>query len=406
MLWWVQHGPWLLFVFCFGASVGSFFNVIVHRVPAGMSIVMPPSRCPVCGVRLRFFTENLPIIGWFMIRGKCRACGVRVSARYMLVEVAMALAYIGLYAILYLVPRTGAWYTQIGGAWWSANGFLETWPAFFLLSFLLVGLLAMTIVDAKTFTIPLGMPVFITVSAFICWFVQSLLPCGMPRSQPWPIHVLSAPGSLAGIGCLVGVGISMTLMWAGLIRQSFDDYEDYVEEGETLGDYPHARREMVLELAFLAPPVLMAMVGWWLGGMLVTEELPRWLTALGATSAGYAVGGGVIWAIRILGSLAFGREAMGMGDIHLLAAIGAVLGWVDPLLVMALSPCLAIAWFIGSTGITLMIRRRWRPLPFGPYLAAATLVVIVARGPLEGALDWYLGQIQPDMTLPRRGIAP
>ena len=81
-LWVYQHVPSLLFVIGVGACVGSFLNVVVYRLPAGMSVISPPSRCPSCGVRLKFFTENLPIIGWFLVRGKCRTCGTKVSPQY------------------------------------------------------------------------------------------------------------------------------------------------------------------------------------------------------------------------------------------------------------------------------------------------------------------------------------
>ena len=64
-LWVLQHLPVMIFVFCLGSCVGSFANVAIYRLPAGMSVVSPPSRCPTCGARLRFFRENLPILGWF-----------------------------------------------------------------------------------------------------------------------------------------------------------------------------------------------------------------------------------------------------------------------------------------------------------------------------------------------------
>ena len=71
-LWVMLHVPTAVFIFCFGACVGSFLNVVIYRLPAGMSVITPPSRCPTCGGRLRFFRENLPILGYFMVRGKCR----------------------------------------------------------------------------------------------------------------------------------------------------------------------------------------------------------------------------------------------------------------------------------------------------------------------------------------------
>ena len=101
----LQHVPAMIFVACIGAAIGSFLNVVVWRLPAGMGLITPPSRCPVCGRRLSFFRENLPVLGWFLVRGRCKSCGTRVSPRYMLVEVAFAALFLGLYVVLYLSPE-------------------------------------------------------------------------------------------------------------------------------------------------------------------------------------------------------------------------------------------------------------------------------------------------------------
>jgi leader peptidase (prepilin peptidase)/N-methyltransferase len=76
----------------FGSLVGSFLNVIIFRVPAGKSIVSPPSACPACGARIRAF-DNIPIVSWIMLRGKCRACRTGISIRYPLVELGTALFF-------------------------------------------------------------------------------------------------------------------------------------------------------------------------------------------------------------------------------------------------------------------------------------------------------------------------
>ena len=61
-----KHVPVVVFVFAFGGIVGSFINVVIYRLPAGMSVISPPSRCPTCGARLKWW-ENMPILGWFII---------------------------------------------------------------------------------------------------------------------------------------------------------------------------------------------------------------------------------------------------------------------------------------------------------------------------------------------------
>ncbi len=72
-----------------GLAVGSFLNVCMYRLPRGESVVTPPSRCPSCGHRLRWF-DNVPVLGWLVLRGRCRSCRTAISPRYPLVEVATA----------------------------------------------------------------------------------------------------------------------------------------------------------------------------------------------------------------------------------------------------------------------------------------------------------------------------
>jgi leader peptidase (prepilin peptidase)/N-methyltransferase len=72
-------------IFAFGASIGSFLNVVAYRVPAGRSIVRPGSACPSCGAAIRWF-DNLPVLSWFILRGRCRSCDAPFSWRYCAVE--------------------------------------------------------------------------------------------------------------------------------------------------------------------------------------------------------------------------------------------------------------------------------------------------------------------------------
>lgn len=73
------------FAFLFGAAIGSFLNVVIYRVPAGLSVVHPPSRCPVCLQEIAH-RDNVPILSWLVLRGKCRGCGTAISSRYLVVE--------------------------------------------------------------------------------------------------------------------------------------------------------------------------------------------------------------------------------------------------------------------------------------------------------------------------------
>src|SRR4051812_3237613 len=108
-----------LMSFIFGAAIGSFLNVVIHRVPNEQSIVFPNSACPKCGTAIKAY-DNVPILSWLILRGKCRNCGEPISARYPLVEaltaVLMALVpialgtgdqvWLGFAFVLVLVPLT------------------------------------------------------------------------------------------------------------------------------------------------------------------------------------------------------------------------------------------------------------------------------------------------------------
>jgi prepilin signal peptidase PulO-like enzyme (type II secretory pathway) len=83
---------WLAFL---GGCLGSFLNVLVYRWPRGMSVVWPGSRCPACRQSIRWY-DNLPVLGWLRLRGRCRDCRAPISPRYPLVEAAAALALVGL----------------------------------------------------------------------------------------------------------------------------------------------------------------------------------------------------------------------------------------------------------------------------------------------------------------------
>ncbi len=72
-------------VFVLGASVGSFLNVVIYRLPAGLSLLRPPSRCPSCLTRLKPY-DNVPVIGWLWLRGRCRYCALPIAPRYPMVE--------------------------------------------------------------------------------------------------------------------------------------------------------------------------------------------------------------------------------------------------------------------------------------------------------------------------------
>ncbi|MEM7793818.1 MAG: prepilin peptidase [Cyanobacteria bacterium P01_C01_bin.118] len=165
-------------VFIFGTSIGSFLNVVVYRLPAGLSLLSPPSRCPKCLTRLQPY-DNVPVLGWLWLRGRCRYCRVKISPRYPLVELLHGL----LFVIIFL---------HYG---WS----VET-PAYWgLLSWLV----ALTLIDLDTLTLPNSL----TMSgAALGWGVQGLF--AIYGQQPVMLTVFaSVAASILGLWLFDGISL-------------------------------------------------------------------------------------------------------------------------------------------------------------------------------------------------------
>ena len=92
--------PPLVIAGVLGACIGSFLNVVIYRVPLRQSVVSPPSRCPTCGSRLRWY-DNLPIFGWLLLGGRCRTCKHPISIQYPIVELITALLFV---LVVWLTP--------------------------------------------------------------------------------------------------------------------------------------------------------------------------------------------------------------------------------------------------------------------------------------------------------------
>lgn len=123
-----------------GAAVGSFLNVVVYRLPAGLSLVHPPSRCPHCLHRLAPY-DNVPVLGWLWLRGRCRYCGAPIAARYPLVEASTGLLF-GAIAL-----RIGAAEPVQVFSLWGFSLILGGW-------IFVSWLLALALIDWDTLTLP------------------------------------------------------------------------------------------------------------------------------------------------------------------------------------------------------------------------------------------------------------
>ncbi len=425
---------WAFFVFAFGACVGSLINVLVYRLPRGLSVVSPPSKCPACETRLTW-RENIPILGWLILRGKCRFCRSKISPEYPTVEFVTALIFVSIFALWFVMSRNANspwlhwgelrpfWTLGDVGEGWPRN----SWPVFLVMLGLVGSLVAMTIVDAKTYTIPLVLPWFATVlgvgghtlfalyyqlvtrkpnlGPFITLAQPRVSSTGLDTAQSW---VFPTPESwatiLAVFAGVVGIGLAMLMVRFGIIRRSFADYDEWEsqaikdvkpEQGSVSPEagapemwiqYPHARREMLKEAAFVAPCFLLAYATWhvvqslsWSG-----DAPPLVMKVLGAVLLGYLVGGGTVWLVRIVGSLAFGKEAMGLGDVHMMAAVGACLGWQHSVIAFFGAAFVGILWEIMSR---VFMGNKSRAMPYGPHLAVSTFLVLIFQPWVQAGLN-------------------
>ncbi|MCE2883812.1 MAG: A24 family peptidase, partial [Planctomycetaceae bacterium] len=269
------------------------------------------------------------------------------------------------------------------------------------------GLVAMTIVDAKTMLIPVEIPTVVTIVAFVGWLVQGFLPESRSLREFVPIPVASWTVTFGAVGMLIGLGVSRWLVATGRLRVSFADWADYVKDGEDGAAYPHARREMLAEIAFILPGIAGAGVACVLAGLLgytSSETVCQPMTLLGGSMIGWITGGALVWSVRILGSLAFGREAMGLGDVHLQAAVGAALGWKVAVLAFFVAVFIAIAWAIVSALLGRFTSFFRREMPFGPHLAVAAILFVVARPLVVGGIDGFSRSI--DAVVSAVGFMP
>lgn len=176
---------WLITVWLFslGGAVGSFLNVVVYRLPAGMSLLRPGSHCPACKRPIRWL-DNVPIFGWLILRGRCRDCGTKISARYPIVE-AVTAGLFGLLGVAEFVweganlPVRPEGASQLGGIY-----------AYHLL--LLCTLLAAVLIEADGHRVP----VRLVAPALVAGWSAPLL---WPRLHAVPAHLIFLEGWQAGL---------------------------------------------------------------------------------------------------------------------------------------------------------------------------------------------------------------
>jgi len=217
-----------IYVFAVGAAIGSFLNVCIGRWPEGLSVVKPRSRCPKCGHQIKA-SENIPILSWLMLRGKCSNCHERISIQYPIVELLVGLIWLDSYGHLGM-----------------------SFTAFRAAVFVTV-LLGIAITDAKHFVIPDGFTVFglgfILLTSFIALYLRE----SEPFAGPWE----------AILGMCVGAGAIAIVGWLGEVwlkrpAMGFGDVTLMAVVGAAVG--PVRSLLTIFIAAVLAPIVLLGIV--------------------------------------------------------------------------------------------------------------------------------------------------
>ncbi len=327
----------LLSVFLLGSIIGSFLNVCVHRLPDHDSILggwkglfHPPSRCPRCFHPIRLL-DNIPVVGWLKLHGRCRHCHRSISPRYPLVEFFNGLLWVMVYLVEIgitrptsgpLVGASGLFAGDLSpspvAGWMSAEAMLHVRYLYHMV--LIETLVVASLIDFDLKIIPDS----VTVPAMVVGLAGSALGC---------VYILpvwfQVPDSVRTLFDTVTVGSRDIPAWMVFLR-------DAPRVPAWIGNSPH-------------------------------------LHGLAVSIIGLVFGGGMIWLVRIAGHWVLKQEAMGFGDVTLMAAIGSFLGWQQALVIFFMAPLLGIVFALANWFL-----RRERELPYGPFLAMGALLYLCA----------------------------
>ena len=325
------------------ALLGSFLNVCISRLPRGESIVLPASHCPVCQSPIHP-ADNIPLVSYVLLGGRCRACGVTISWRYPMVE-----------ALAVVLGALVVW--QLGPSWQAVRMFL----------FALV-MVATAFTDLETRKIPDRITLPAVVAACV------LGPEGLSRGSAGAI-----------VGALVAAA---AMVLRGQPAAPAGRAAPHAEEGEE--DLDPAERHRL--------------DAYWAGawGALIGRQLAvvnlaafrasdspltlRVLNQVDGVAAGCIVTGGLFFLVAWVSYAVLGRTGLAGGDIKLAGLIGAALGTGGGLLAAFVGIVLG-----GTVAAVLLVsgRRRFGEyVPFGPFLAAGGIVAAVWGRPI---MEWYLG---------------
>jgi leader peptidase (prepilin peptidase) / N-methyltransferase len=410
---------WIVFLFAIGCCVGSFLNVVIYRLPRDNSLVSPPSSCPSCGKHIHFY-DNIPLVSWLLLCGKCRYCKARISPRYFVIELLTGLVFVGAFALYFHSGLRHGIPAFLSGGW-----------VLYLISIILFSsLIACSAIDLEMWIIPLSICWFATAAGLLGGAIAPLLihPATIRHYFLLPttadlIFVNHTTVASLTTGATIGLGISMLLLATGVLKRSYDfsriqNLPQTPQNSEaptpSLGQAvstpmnrdsgqassPQAegefndRVEMFREVLFLLPIIVCALAAnqivnqypalhqWW----LVFSQSPV-VEGFMDSLAGYFVGCTIVWATRIFGTLAFGREAMGLGDVHLMGAAGTVIGPLFVVIAFFVAPFFGLAW-----AAVQMFSRKTRQIPYGPFLSLGILAVMILHDRIIDYLKVVFGR--------------
>jgi leader peptidase (prepilin peptidase)/N-methyltransferase len=381
---------WLIFIFATGACIGSFLNVVIYRLPREKSLVHPPSACPACESPIPFY-DNIPLFSWLILRGKCRQCRAPISIRYFIVELTTAVLFAGLYLWFFWF---GFRETGLEGATAFQQFMAGGWLFYIAIATLTAAFLAASAIDLELWIIPIELCWFVTLVGLVASGAAPLVIA--PEAQQAGGLFPSAAGFPRTAGLVVGAGVgliaALVALKTGLIKPSYQMQEN--EEGECdESETPYNDRlEILKEVVFLLPIILGGLIGWHV--VQTPNVAARWemfynipiIAGMIGGFGGYLAGCTVVWATRILGTLAFGKEAMGLGDVHLMGAAGAVIGAKWVVLAFFAAPFFGILWALYQA-----IFKKMRQIPYGPFLSLAVFGVIVFHDWIEWVLSNFYG---------------
>jgi len=383
--------PFTLYVtaaFLFGLVIGSFLNVVIHRVPRGESVVFPGSHCTACGAGLRAH-DNIPLLSFVLLRGRCRKCRKRIPWRYPAVELLTACLFAA------IILKTG-----------------PTWEALPEMAFA-AAMLALVFIDA----IHHLLPNVITYPAIVFAMAASVARAGWGRHQAGALEIsvlipalvpVFSPVKAAVVGGVL-LALAAPAFWLldRLDLFLYDKYFDWqeadeedeatvaqagkIDEPEKSDEVAEAAAERRYRRTIAASVIfgLITGIAWAALCIFASAQGPQDFDqaygGLWRAFAGALVGSVPIWWLRAVWFYLRGIEGMGLGDVKLMAIIGAFLGWQGAFEVLLIGSIMGAV--IGAILMWRNKRGLRTVLPFGVCLGAAALIAMLTATPF---FNWYV----------------